>query len=428
MSYAHIEDALKQQGLQETRDNIHTADDVNQKLLFTAFTTGFIFNICQTWKEFLENSILGFIGFPLVVVLEGLAFIFSCLEYKKAKNKNLGKLSNILLKAMKFLLVATAVSIAIAAKFATLASASLLVPTLFTSAITCNFLYNTVAAIRALIHMYKAPKNSAVYEANKRRAKISGFHAVITMLLAASLITLMIVPLFTFVSPLLIATAAIVAASTCLITLIYSIYRTFKLYSSKHVAQQSTIAMQSHSVANNLLQSKEHKSLLNPKNNPHQQQNNPAHCDIKTKKAIGDQTDYYYRKGRLLFVEKNDGESNQYLINEIDLKIKEIKKQMQHDNTIGSWLASKTQSKKHLAKIEALEFLKRHLLKQDEKIRENIIARGSIKEYYWENHSEATKAFLSWKKDISDVEDIFDAVDKYFFGDTHTKQAYSNYG
>ena len=42
---------------------------------------------------------------------------------------------------------------------------------------------------------------------------------------------------------------------------------------------------------------------------------------------------------------------------------------------------------------------------------------GSVKEYYIKTYKEeAGDAFHNWCKDVSDTEDLFDAVDKWYFG------------
>ncbi len=390
----------------------------NFMAVLALFSTIFTFHSHPMLRAMYEATGLPRIFGPLSVLLEGLEFSLAAADYHQSLNRNRDKFINMTVKFAKFALITVATAIMLGVVIAN----TIAIPVLFLGAIGVNLVANTVTMVRARYHMHQLQKagkqDSATYRSNEASYKNARLGVGLGLVYTVGVVGLFLVPALLGVavlaSPVGIGIAigvAAVAVVASAVLLGRTIYKNFQLYKAYKQAQEDHV---------DKLALEENERIAAapqplPRSEPELQMPEVALAkDTHT-------NDYFYRKGRLLSVEKGSPNSQQYLIAEVDAKLQQLNTILAKDSLERKKnpLSFQLQKSKRLHKVDALEFIKGYiegrLLEHDMK---QIQKLGDVKQFYVNRNKEiARQAFSSWNRDVGDVEDIFDAVNKFAFGD-----------
>jgi hypothetical protein len=340
-------------------------ESVNTFFQNSVLSTIFVFksNIYQIGSIF--EKTLAPILFPLVVIPDAIASLFTFYHFARAKNKNLGKTFDLIHVPIKTALVFTAVFAGLSLIF---------VQGLFLTAVGSSVVYHLSLSIFHAYHWFKSEKNLSIRALHKNHTINNLFSTSIGGIVVAGIILTMVVA--PYLAATILTVAGITTASLLMLFTVFAIYRNFKnpdphtpapdlSETTERNLESSLTSTDSISAELSIV------SRINPVN-----------------------TNYYHREFRC---EKkfNSQEGNKsFLLEEIGNKIESLDQQIKNSRT---------------------NFLGRS---EESKRQDKIAFLSSLRDKINDNKSNlpppSNKAFQSFFKDIGDVEDISLATEHYF--------------
>lgn len=339
----------------------------------TILSTIFLFksNVYQIGSLF--EKILAPILFPLAIVPDAIASLFLLYRFSQAKNKNLGKVFDLIHASIKTALVFTAVFAGLSLVF---------VQGLFLTAIGSSVIYHLGLSILHAYHWLKSKKDAPVKALHKNHAINNLIATTIGGIVITGIILTMVVA--PYLAAYVLTIAGITTASLLMLATIYTIYRNFKnpslspiinlLNEDRPEANKSSLCDHSASPTSSLI------TEMHPL--PIQKNQN---------------SNYYSREFRSEKLTGNQEQDKNFLIREIQNKEKSLNEQItKAKNSVSEYFWP--QEAKRSTKINELKIFNVALNNNDKAMFKPLSTRGS----------------QSFFKQFGDCEDISYAIKRYF--------------
>ncbi len=337
-------------------------ESINSFSQSAILSTIFVFksNVYQIGSIF--EKILAPILFPLVIIPDAIASLFSLFRFFRAKNKNLGKTFDLIYNPIKAALVFTAVFAGLSLIF---------VQGLFLTVVGSSVIYHLGLSIFHIYHWLKSEKNSPARILHKNHA-LNNLIAILAcgIVIAGIILTMVVAP---YLAPTILAAAGITTASLLMLVTIYAIYRNFKNSSLSPTISSLT-------------------------------ENHPSQFEASTSSTLSLSSEtpnqsfhYYHREFRSEKLTGKQDQDKNFLIDEIKNKMQSLELQLANSkNTVFEHLWP--QESKRLAKMGDLKILNNALHSNDKTLITKLSKCGS-------------QSFFRY---IGDFEDIYRAVEYYF--------------
>ncbi|WP_342227538.1 hypothetical protein [Rickettsiella endosymbiont of Rhagonycha lignosa] len=347
---------------------IESTNSFFQNVILSAI---FVFksNIYQIGSYF--EKYLAPILFPLVVIPDAVASLFALYQFARAKNKNLGKIFDLIHAPIKAALVFTAVFAGLSLIF---------VQGLFLTAVGSSVVYHLGLSIFHVYHWLKSEKNSPARALHKNHTLNN---LIATMLggivIAGIILTMVVAP---YLATTVLAVAGITTASLLMLATICAIYRNFK-----NPSLSPTI---------NLLN--EGTSEINqPSSFDHSASSTFSHSSEIIPTPKNKNSNYYYREFRSAKLTGNQEQDKNLLIEEYDSKKLSLQRQIENSKNSFFGRVWSEESKRQI-KISTLTLLETAINSNDKSLLLLI----------------PNQAYQSLGKETGDMQDIIEATESYF--------------
>lgn len=301
-------------------------------------STIFVFksNIYQIGSIFEKN--LAPILFPLVVIPDAIVSLFALYQFARAKNKNLGKIFDLIHAPIKAILVFTAVFAGFSLIF---------VQGLFLTAIGSSAVYHLGLSIFHAYHWLKSEKNSPTRALHKNHTLNNLIATTLGGIVIAGIILTMVVA--PYLATTVLAVAGITTASLLMLATICAIYRNFKnpsLSPTINLLNEGTPEInQPSSFDHSISSTFSHSSEI--------------HMPQKNKNS-----NYYHREFRSENLTGNQTEDKNFLLKETENKRQSLKRQIASSRNSFFGCIWSEESKRQ-AKINTLNLIKEAIISND---------------------------------------------------------------
>lgn len=342
-----------------SKSHLKIAESANIFFQNTVLSTIFAFNSNINSIRAIFEKTLAPILFPLVIIPDAIASLFSLYHFTRAKNKNLGKTFDLVHTPIKAALVFTAVFAGLSLLF---------VQSLFLAAVGSSIIYHAILSIYHAYHWHQATRDTSakiLHKANALNNLIST--AIGSIAITGIVLTMVVAP---YLGATFLAVAGIGTASMLLLSTVFAIYRNFK----------------------------------NPEFTPQAPEATLPQTDKSTESIIYySNANYYHRKFRSNNIKGEQKKDKEFISTEISNKKQSLENQIaQSKRSILGRLWP--EESKRLAKIKFLDELKSVL---DQSSEETSYTQGDLPQ------AVPSSAFQSFFKAVGDIEDIAEAAQKY---------------